>query len=291
MSSESRPWLALLWMLGASLSFAAMAVAGRELSVSMNTFELMFYRSIIGFAIICLVLMRSRQGFGQVKTRHIGSHIRRNVVHFTAQNLWFFGVAVIPLSQLVALEFTNPIWVALLAPVMLAEPMTKRRILAASIGFAGFLIVARPGVAPLELGHAAGLGAAIGFALNTIFTKRIMRHDKVLCVLFWMTLMQTCFGFALSLPGGIPAITQSSAPWIILVALCGLSAHYCLTSALAAAPASIVSPMEFIRLPIVASLGALVYAERIEIAVLVGAAVIVAGNLVNLSGEKPSRAN
>lgn len=290
MVPQSRPWLALLWMLGASISFAAMAVAGRELSVSMNTFELMFYRSIIGFAIICLVLARSRRGMAQVRTRHFSSHIRRNVVHFTAQNLWFYGVAVIPLSQLVALEFTNPIWVALLAPVMLAEPMTRQRILAASIGFIGVLIVARPGVAPLEWGHAAGMGAAIGFALNTIFTKRIMRHDSVLCVLFWMTLMQTGFGLALSLPGGIPAITAQSAPWIVTVALCGLSAHYCLTSALGSAPASIVAPMEFIRLPIIAALGALIYAESIELAVVIGAAVIVAGNLINLSAEKPAAA-
>jgi len=281
--------LALFWMLGAAASFSAMAVAGRALYVDMNTFELMFYRSIIGFLIVMLLLWRSPLGLGQVKTSRFDNHIKRNVVHFTAQNLWFYGIVAIPLSQLVALEFTNPIFVALLAPLMLSEVMTRWRALAAVIGFIGVLVVARPGVAPLELGHAAGMGAAIGFALNTIFTKKIMRIDSVLCVLFWMTLMQALFGLIFSIPGGIPMPTASSAPWLGVVGVCGLSAHYCLTSALGAAPASLVAPMEFIRLPIIALIGMLIYGEPILISVFIGALLIVTGNLINIRAERSRR--
>ncbi len=286
MSDTSRPLLALVWMLGAAASFSAMAVAGRALYVEMNTFELMLYRSIIGFAIVCLLIWRSAKGFDQVRTSRFDQHIKRNVVHFTAQNFWFYGIAVIPLSQLVALEFTNPIFVALLAPLLLSEVMTRWRILAAFLGFIGVLIVAQPGVAPLSLGHAAGLGAAIGFALNTIFTKKIMAVDTVLCVLFWMTLMQALFGFVFSLPGGIPLPSATSGPWLIVVGVCGLTAHYCLTSALGAAPATIVSPMEFIRLPIMALVGMLLYDEPIVAAVFVGGAIILAGNLLNVRAEQ-----
>lgn len=285
MQTESRPLLALAWMLGAAASFSAMAVAGRELSVDMNTFELMLYRSIIGFVVICALIARSRRGFAQVRTTAFKSHLQRNIFHYTGQNLWFYGVAVIPLGQLVALEFTNPIWVALLAPLMLSEALTRKRILAAVIGFIGVLIVARPGYAPLEWGHAAGLGAAVGFAMNTIFTKRIMKVDTVLCVLFWMTLLQALASLVLSLPGGIPALTSASLPWIIVVGIGGLTAHYSLTSALGAAPATIVAPLEFIRLPIVAIIGMVVYAEPILLSVFIGAGVIVAGNLLNLHGE------
>lgn len=286
MEETSRPLLALIWMLGAAASFTAMAVAGRELSVEMNTFELMMYRSFIGIVIVGVLLARSRRGFAQIRTTRFDNHIKRNIVHFTAQNLWFYGVAAIPLSQLVALEFTNPIWVALLAPVMLSEQMTRWRIIAAVVGFSGVLIVAQPGVIPLEWGHAAGMGAAIGFALNTIFTKKIMRIDSVLCVLFWMTLMQAAFGLILSIPGGIPLPNAQSTPWLIIVGVCGLTAHYCLTSALGAAPASIVAPMEFIRLPIIALVGMFIYSEPIVLAVFIGAAVIMAGNLINIRAEQ-----
>lgn len=288
--SESRPLLALAWMLGAAASFSAMAVAGRELSVEMNTFELMLYRSVIGFCIICALISRSKRGFAQVRTTKLRGHMWRNLFHFTGQNLWFYGVAVIPLSQLVALEFTNPIWVALLAPLLLGEALTRRRILAALIGFIGVLIVARPGIQPLELGHAAGLGAAIGFAMNTIFTKRLMSTETVLNVLFWMTLLQSAAALALSLPGGIPLPTAQGWPWIAVVSVCGLTAHYSLTSALGAAPATLVAPLEFIRLPIIATLGMVIYGEPLVLWVFVGAGVIISANVINLTNPRRQKA-
>jgi len=274
MDNTSRPLLALVWMLGAAVSFSAMAVAGRELYVSMNTFELMLYRSIIGFFIVVALIWRSNEGFAQIRTTRFDNHFKRNLFHFTGQNLWFYGVAVIPLSQLVALEFTNPIFVALLAPFMLSEVMTRWRVLAAVIGFIGVLIVARPGAAPLEWGHAAGLGAALCFALNTIFTKKIMRIDSVLSVLFWMTLLQFTAALVLSIPGGIPLPDSTSAPWLVVVGICGLTAHYCLTSALGSAPATIVAPMESILL-----------------AIFIGAAGIMLGNLINVRAEQIRKSN
>jgi drug/metabolite transporter (DMT)-like permease len=277
---------AAMWMLGAVVSFSAMAVAGREIQVEMNTFELMLYRSAIGWLVVCAVLWRSARGFGQVRTAHAALHVKRNLFHYAGQNLWFFAVASIPLSQLVALEFTNPIWVALLAPLLLGEALTRARLAAALVGLLGVLVVAEPGASPLEWGHAAALAAAVGFALNTIFTKQIMRFDSVLCVLFWMTLSQGLMSLALALPGGIPAPSAATAPWLLVVGLTGLTAHYSLTSALGYAPASIVAPMEFARLPFIALIGAWLYAEPLRLAVFLGAALIIAGNLINLRAER-----
>lgn len=279
------PAKAAAWMMGAVVSFVAMAVAGRALLTDMNTFELMLYRSLVGFAIVCAAIARSSQGFSQVRTAHLGLHLKRNIFHYTGQNLWFFAVAAIPLSQLVALEFTNPIWVALLAPFLLGEALTRTRLVAAILGFAGVVIVAQPGRSPLEPGHFAALAAAVCFALNTIFTRQIMHFDRVLCVLFWMTLLQGSASLLLSLPGGIPAPTGGNIGWIVVVGITGLSAHYSLTSALVHAPASIVAPMEFIRLPLIAIVGALLYDEPLRTSVFVGAALIVTGNLVNLHAE------
>jgi drug/metabolite transporter (DMT)-like permease len=266
-----------------------MAVAGRAIQTELNTFELMAYRSVVGFILVCLVIAFSKERFAQVKTKKVGTHVLRNLFHFTGQNLWFYGITVIPLAQLVALEFSSPIWVALLAPLMLGESMTRSKFIGAMIGFIGVLVVARPGIAPLELGHLAGLGASVGFAMNTIFTKKLMRTDTTLCVLFWMTASQAVMGFALAVPGGVTMFSLGMAPWIVLVGLAGLSAHYCLTSALRHAPATIVAPMEFARLPLIAIVGMVIYSEPLELAVFAGAALILAGNLYNIIAQRRLR--
>ncbi|CAN5658434.1 DMT family transporter [soil metagenome] len=284
----SRPLLALAWMLGAVASFTMMAISGRAIQVEMNTFELMLYRSVIGFLIVALLVGASPAGLAQIRTLHIGLHVKRNLWHFAGQNLWFFALTAIPLAQLVAIEFTNPLWVALLAPLMLGERLTWIKRGAALVGFAGVMIVAQPGAAPVEIGHAAGLLAAIGFAMNTIYTKQIMRFDGVLCVLFWMTLAQSVMALALALPGGIPLPSPATAPWVVVVALTGLSAHFCLTSALGLAPASVVAPMEFLRLPAITLVGVWLYGEPMSAVVLAGALVIVAANLVTLRAERIS---
>lgn len=285
----SQPLKALAWMLAAIASFVAMAVAGREIQTEMNTFELMLYRSAIGFLIV-VAIAAAKGRLGAVwRSRHPGLHAVRNLFHFTGQNLWFYAVTAIPLSQLAALEFTNPIWVALLAPFLLGERLTRARILAALLGFAGVLVVAQPGASPFGLGHAAALAAGLCFALNTILTRRIMAFDPVMCVLFWMTLLQGAASLVLSLPGGIPLPSAGILPWIAVVGLTGLGAHYALTSALRHAPAGVVAPMEFLRLPIITLVGIWMYAEPLRPAVFVGAGIIILGNLISLRAETRAR--
>lgn len=280
----SRPLVAFAWVLGAIASFVAMAVAGREIQAEMNTFELMLYRSAIGFAAVAAIVVLG-PGFRAVRPARPWLHVGRNLVHFAGQNAWFYAVALIPLGQLAALEFTNPIWVALLAPVFLGERLTGARVFAAELGFAGVLVVAEPGVTPFGAGQAAGLIAGLGFALTALFTRRIMAHDAVLCVLFWMTLSQGTMALVLAAPGGVPVPSPGVAGWLAVVGLTGLSAHYALTSALAAAPAGVVAPMEYLRLPIVAMVGMWAYGEPLRATVFAGAALIVAGNLVALRSE------
>lgn len=277
---------AAAWMMGGVFSFIAMAVAGREIYVELDTFELMLYRSIVGLFILTPILLRSKLGPSQVINIRLSSHFIRNLIHFTGQNLWFFAIATIPLAQLVSLEFTNPIWVAILAPFLLGEALTKPRIVAAILGFAGILIVARPGSGALELGHFAALGAALLFALTNITTKRIMRRDSVLSLLFWMTVMQMGMGLISAAPNGIAVPSLSLLPWLALLSITALTAHLCLTTALKLAPATIVGPMEFLRLPLISVVGMLMYGEPLEIAVFIGAVLIISGNFVNLYAER-----
>ncbi|TPE53734.1 DMT family transporter [Amaricoccus solimangrovi] len=273
---------AALWMGAAVLSFSAMAVAGRELLVDMNTFELMLYRSGVGFVCVCAIIALRPAGFSLVRTRNLRLHLLRNAIHYTGQNLWFYAISLIALSQVVAIEFTNPIWVALLAPFLLGERLTRARLIAALLGFIGVLIVAQPGRAPIGPGQVAVAVAALCYALNTIYTKQIMRHDHVLTVIFYMTLTQGAGSLVLSLPGGIPLPSAGDLFYILVVGVTGVSAHFALTSALGWAPATIVAPMDFARLPLIAFVGALLYGETLSPMVAVGAAIIVCANVVNL---------
>lgn len=262
-----------------------MAVAGRALSGDLDTFEIMMYRSIIGFVLV-LTIGSALGRLGEIDANRLPLHFIRNVSHFTGQNLWFFAVALIPLAQLFALEFTSPIWVILLAPLLLGERLTRVRLLAAGLGFVGILIVARPGVDGLNIGVIAAAASAIGFACTHIFTKMLTRTATVTCILFWLTVIQLGLGvIAAGYDGDIAWPSSAAWPWVTLVGCAGLLAHLCVTNALRVAPAIVVVPMDFMRLPLIAIVGMLFYAEPIDAFVLVGAAIIFAGNYLNIWTE------
>ncbi|WP_373283093.1 DMT family transporter [Cribrihabitans marinus] len=284
--AEPAPALrAALWMTGAIASFSAMAIAGREVSFALDTFEIMTYRSAIGFVIVVAILAL-RGTLHQVSRQKIGQHGIRNVLHFTGQNLWFYAIASIPLAQVFALEFTQPLWVIILSPLLLGERLTPLRVLSALLGFLGILIVARPGADPISAGILAAAGAAVFFALTTIQTKRLTSTETVGCIMFWLTLMQLFLGLAASgFDGDIALPDATTAPWLVLIALGGLMAHFCIASALSIAPASVVIPFDFARLPVIAILGMLLYHEALDPWVFVGAAVIFASNYINVLSE------
>ncbi len=276
---------AALWMTGAITSFSSMAIAGRELSVAHDTFEIMMYRSFVGFVVVVLILSITRN-WHQVSTSHLGLHGIRNTMHFTAQNFWFYALGVIPLAQVFALEFTQPLWVILLSPLLLGERLTKARVLAAIIGFVGILIVARPGTAPLSMGVIAAGLCAIFFALTTITTKKLTRYTSIACIVFWLTAMQAVLGLAAAgFDGQIALPTTQTAPFLILVGLAGLLAHFCITNALTIAPATVVVPFDFARLPTIAIFGMILYNEPLDRWILTGAAVIFAGIFLNVWSE------
>ncbi|MCC1493344.1 DMT family transporter [Cognatishimia sp. F0-27] len=276
---------ACLWMIGAIVSFTAMAIAGRAVSVDLDTFEIMLYRSLIGVVIV-LTLSSLFKTRSQITTRSMGVHGIRNVFHFAGQNLWFYSITVIPLAQVFALEFTSPLWVMLMSPFILGERLTKTRALAALGGFIGILIVARPTASTLEFGMLTALLAAIGFAGSAVFTRKLTRTETITCILFWLTVMQAVFGLICAgLDGDIALPAAESWPWVGLIACAGLVAHFCLTTALSLAPAPVVMPIDFARLPVIALVGVLLYAEPLDPLVLLGALIIFGANYANILYE------
>jgi drug/metabolite transporter (DMT)-like permease len=278
---------ATLWMMGALVSFMAMAIGGREMAAArMSTFEILLFRSLVGLVIVSVLLARS--GWGQISVQRFGLHFARNAAHFGGQFGWFYGIAMIPLAEVFAIEFTTPMWTAIIAALLLGERMNRSRLLAIVFGIAGMLIILRPGLAVIHPASLAVLGAAACYALSYVLTRKLAHTESALAILFYMTAIQLPLAL-------IPALAQWVAPppalwpWLLVVGATGLSAHYCLTRALRLADATVVVPMDFLRLPLIAAAGFLFYGETLDWLVFAGAAVMVAGNLANILSERARR--
>jgi drug/metabolite transporter (DMT)-like permease len=274
---------AVLWMLGAVVALTTMAVAGRELAAVMSIFEIMFLRNVFCLAIVVTLLLRA--GPHLFKTRRAGLHVLRNTVHFGAQAGWFFGIVHLPLSEVFAIEFTAPIWTAILAAIFLSERLNTIRILGTLLGFTGVMIILRPGIAVIEPAALAVLGSAMGFGLMFVITRSMASSETPLTILFYMNLVQLPLSFALMLPDWVmPPV--AFLPWVLATGLAGLASHYCFARAFALADAARVAPIDFIRLPLAALVGYLLYQEPTSVFVWLGVTVIIVGNIMNLRGDR-----
>jgi len=285
MNSFSKTIQAAIWMTGTIVSFSAMAVSGREISFDLDTFEIMMYRSIIGL-IIVLLLAKLFKTHREITTQNLSLHFYRNLSHFTGQNLWFYALTLIPFAQLFAFEFSVPLWVMLAAPFLLGERLTNIRIISILVGFIGILIVTRPWLAGLAPGIIPAALCAIGFACSVIFTKQLTQKVSITCILFWLTSMQLlmaviCAGY----DGDISLPSSSNFIWIIIIGIGGLLAHFCITKALQLAPATVVTPIDFCRLPVIAAVGYVFYNEALDLFIIGGAIIIFIANYINIWSE------
>ncbi|RDV01962.1 DMT family transporter [Undibacter mobilis] len=277
-------------MAGALLSFSAMAVSIRELSrVGLSIFEIFTIRSATALAILGFLLLVRPDLRVQVRPHRLGFNVVRNTIHYGAQFAWAYGVTMLPLALVFALEFTTPAWTALLATWFLGERLTPGRIGVVILGLIGILVILRPGIASFNPAAGFVLLAAIGFALMMIMTKSLTGTQSTFSIIFWMALIQ----LPLSLIGSNPAVFLDAGLYdlrhilpAIGVGLSGLTSHYCLSNAFRAGDATLVVPMDFMRIPIIAVVGWAFYGEVLDIWVLVGALIIIAGVLWNLRSER-----
>ena len=264
------------------MSFSAMAVAGREAAAELDTFEIMTYRSIAGLVIV-LAFAAATGALHELRGGAMRLHFIRNTAHFAATNLWFFAVATIPLAQVFAFEFATPLWTAAMAPFLLGERLTPGRIAATAVGFAGILIIVRPGFIEFSPGVGAAVFCAVGFAAAAVATRKLVQVQSVTAILFWMSALQSVFSIVCAgADGDIRLPSQATLLPIALIAVCGLTAHLCLTNALKIAPATVVMPLDFARLPAIAVVGLLVYGEAVDVYMAAGAGIILCANYANI---------
>jgi drug/metabolite transporter (DMT)-like permease len=282
--TPSKP-LAALWMAGWLALMLIVAVAGREAVRELNVFELMAIRSWIGLCLLYPLIWRAG-GFAVVKTRRLPLHIGRNTIHFGAQLGWFYALTLIPIGQVVAIEFTMPIWTAILAAMFLNERITVWKMAAIVLGLVGVIVIVRPATGEVNPGQLIALAAAVGFGISIAVVKSLTRTEQTLAIIFWMLVVQA----AASL---LPALYVWTWPspavwgWSIVIAFCGTFSHYCMARAMLHADATVVIPMDFLRVPLTAAAGWLIYSERLDAFTVLGAVLILTGNLLNLRPSSP----
>ena len=276
----------VLWMGGAVLSFAAMAVAVRELQRHMGSFEIVFLRSLGMLAIVFIML--PRHGIASIRTTRLAEHAWRNVIHFLGQVLWVYSIGALTLAMVFAIEFTMPVWTAILAWLFLHEKFTVPRTVMLTAGLVGVLVIVRPGAGGFQPAALAMILGSLCYASSFIFTKRLTSTDSALAVLFWMSVIQAPISLLTALPQWVTPV-WSDAPWIIGIGIGAFTAHYCMAQAMKLVDAMVATPIDFIRLPLIAVIGSVAYGEVLDPMVFVGAAIIFAGTYYSLAAENRTK--
>ncbi len=272
-----------LWMGGAVLSFSIMAVAARELLQHMGTFEVLFMRTTLSFLILLAFL--PRVGLATLRTTRLDLQLWRNLAHFSGQAAWVYAIGALPLAAVFAIEFTFPVWTAILAMLFLGEHLKRHRVVMLVLGLAGVLVILRPGFGVFQPASLVMLFGSLCFAVQLIFTKRIAATDSPYAVLFWMSVLQTPVCLALAANDWVTPGAEDW-PWIVFIGIGSFAAHYCLTRAMKLADAMVVVPIDFVRLPLIALVGTVFYGEAFDPAVMAGAVLIFAGTYFSISREK-----
>jgi drug/metabolite transporter (DMT)-like permease len=276
----------VLWMVGALLSFSVMAVSIRELArAGLSIFEILAIRSGVALFVLGTLLAVRKDLRVHALPRRMGLNLFRNTVHYASQYSWALSLTMLPLATVFALEFTMPAWTAVLAVWFLHERMTPSRLGVVILGLIGVLVILRPGIAGFNPAAILVLLAAFGYAITMITTKQLTKTETTFGIVFWMAVIQ----LPLSLIGSDPTVFLRFEPRHILpaigVGIAGLTSHYCLSNAFRSGDATLVVPLDFMRIPLIAVVGWAFYGERLDVFVLLGALIIVSGVLWNLRSE------
>ena len=261
----------MLLLLCATILFSSMHALIRHVGEAQHPFEMAFFRNLFGIIVLAPFFMR--YGFGILRTKRLGLHAIRGGVHVGSMLLFFTAVTVAPLATVAAMSFTAPLFVTLGAVLLLGEKIRARRIGALLIGFAGVMIVLRPGAGDLELGALMALGSSVIWACALLMIKVLARTESSLTLTAYMALFLTPLS-------AIPAAfvwqwtSWEELGWLALMGSVGTAGHLCLAQAFREADATTVLPLDFLRLIWASLLGFFLFGQVPELFVWIGGAVI-----------------
>lgn len=278
----------VLWMTGTLLSFSAMAVSIRLLSSKLTVFEILTIRSAGALLILFALMTLKPELRPQLRTKRLPMHFFRAVMHFAGQYCWALSLTLLPFATIFALEFTLPAWALVLSILVLGERLTSGRIIVIVMGLIGCLVILRPGIQAFQPASLLVLACSFFYAVFNVYTKKMTATETTFGIVFWMNLLQ----FPLGVAGSDPLFILRLEPWqfppLACVGIAGVFAHYCIANAFRYGDASLVMPLDFLRVPLIAVVGWMFFNENVDALVFVGAGIILAGILWNLRAEAKS---
>jgi drug/metabolite transporter (DMT)-like permease len=256
--------------------FGTMAITIRYASAQLHPFEIAFFRSLFG-ALFTLPFVY-RGGIDVVRTPLLGFYVVRCAVGIASMCAGFWAMVHLPLAQAISLYYATPLFVTIGAVLVLGEVVRIRRWSAVLVGFAGVLIIVRPGTSGFSTASLIAIGAAAlsgGVTISIKYLARTEPADRIVLLtqLLWVPLSLPMALFVWQWPHG------STWLWAILSGLLGTSAHMCWTRALQRADASLIAPISFVQLPVVSVLAYLCFGETLDAGTAVGSGVIFAANV------------
>ena len=256
--------------------FAVLTGLIRHLSATLDPLEIVFFRNLFGLIVMLPWLMR--QGLGTLSTRRPWLHALRAAFGLVAMTCWFTAITRVNLADAVALSFTTPLFATVAAVILLGEVVRSRRWSAVLIGFVGAMVILRPGFHEIPPAAFLVLLSSSVMAVGMMMIRMLSRTDSTGAIVFYMVLFLTPASL-------VPALfvwrtpTPEELLWLLLLGGSATLGHLCLTRAFAVAEATQVVPFDFIRLPLIALMGFVIFGEAIDVWTGVGAAIIVCSSV------------
>jgi drug/metabolite transporter (DMT)-like permease len=269
----ARPVVGVVWMLAAGLSFVAVTGIVRYLGTDLPAAQSAFLRFAWGAVFLVPVLaplLRAGLPAGVVRPA-----AGRAVVHTVAVICWFYAMARLPVAEVTAIGYLNPVLVTLGAALFFGERLAARRLVAVAVALVGALVILRPGLRPVEAGHLAQLGAAVAFAGSYLLAKRLSGALPASAVVALMSAGVTVALAPLAAAVWVPP-TLAQVLWLGLVAAFATFGHYAMQRAFGAAPLAVTQPVTFLQLVWATLLGVAVFGEGVDPFVIAGGAIIIA---------------
>ena len=275
------------WMSASSVSYAFTYVTVRELSASFSVYEIAFFRAALAMLVMLPWLMHA--GRGALRTRRWRLYVFRAVISYSGMLCWFYGLAKLNLADATAIMFTAPLLSLVFLSVAIKEHVGAARWAAILCGFAGGLIIIRPGIAELSLAAAALGWTAVSYGASNAATRMLASTENANAVVFIMfaTMVPLSLG-----PAAAHWITPAwtDLPMILAFAVLSLISMQTMTRSLAAAPASVGMPMFYLQLPFVAVLGFAFYGQTSDLWTWIGGTVICASGYFVILRESRAKA-
>lgn len=264
------PRAGVLWMVASGLSFVGVNGIVRYLGTDLPAAQSAFLR--FGFGV--LFLLPVLPGLRGISGQALRLFAWRGAMHTIAVLFWFYAMARIPVAHATAIGYLNPVLMLIAGAMLLGEPFSARRIGAVAVALAGALIVLRPGVQALNLGHLSQIGASVFFCISYLFAKRLTGLAEASVIVAMMSVTVTLGLAPIAWWVWVP-VGASQLAWLAVVAVCATSGHYCMTRAFRAAPLTVTQPVTFLSLIWATLVGRLVFGEPVDGFVLLGGAMII----------------